>query len=362
MTERVDVVLSSGRYSIMISDGLLGCAGQKIQEVWPCRRALIVADASLTEHYLPRLQASLIEEGIAYEVVVLPAGESTKSFASLQSLLEKLLAYKPDRNTPLIALGGGVIGDITGFAASILLRGIPFIQIPTTLLAMVDSSVGGKTGINTDQGKNLVGSFYQPLLVLMDTEVLATLPARELKAGYAEVVKYGCILDAAFFATLEKGGMEDLSSLIATSCRIKAGVVAQDERETGEVRALLNFGHSFGHAMEAECGYDGSLLHGEAVGIGMVMAADLSESLGICAVGTRARIQQVLQNSGLKTSPQYVREDWNLNMLMQRMQQDKKNRDGYLRLILLRGVGEAVLTNQASEADVRACWERFLAA
>jgi 3-dehydroquinate synthase len=253
-----------------------------------------------------------------------------------------------------------VVGDITGFAASILLRGVPFVQIPTTLLAMVDSSVGGKTGINTTQGKNLIGSFYQPSLVIMDTRLLTTLPRREQQAGFAEIVKYGCIMDAAFFARLEESGIDSLTESIATSCRLKAEIVAQDEKETSDIRALLNFGHSFGHALEAECGYDGTLLHGEAVAIGMVMAATLSEQRGYCPQGIAARIETLLRKQGLHTRPTAVRSEWNLEALIQRMRSDKKNIHQRFKLILLREIGQAFVTTEITESELTRCWEEFL--
>lgn len=357
MTELVMVALAERSYSIEIAEGLLEDAGKRIQELLHPKRTFIVTDETVAKHWLPRLVASLT---FPYEVFILPAGEGSKSFTQLHHLLEGILKHKPDRHTPLIALGGGVIGDITGFAASILLRGVPFVQIPTTLLAMVDSSVGGKTGINTPQGKNLVGSFYQPSLVLMDTQVLKTLPQREVQAGYAEIVKYGCIMDAPFFAWLETNGLNYLPQAIATSCRAKASIVAQDERETGDLRALLNFGHTFGHAMEAECGYDGSLLHGEAVAIGMVMAAELSETLGICPEGTYLRIQTLLASAGLRISPLQIRHQWDISALISRMKSDKKNKDSKIRLILLRTLGEAFVTDNVTEAQLEACWQRFL--
>ncbi len=361
--EMVHVALAERAYDIEIGAGLLAQAGEKIKAALGCKRALIVTDAHVALHYLPQLKASLTASNIAYETVILPAGEGTKSFPQLEALMPQLLAFKPDRQTPLLALGGGVIGDITGFAASILLRGVPFVQIPTTLLAMVDSSVGGKTGINTAYGKNLVGSFYQPSLVLMDTDVLQTLPLRELRAGYAEVVKYGCINQPEFFAKLaaQQGiSPEFLPYAIAVSCRVKAEIVVEDERETGESRALLNFGHTFGHALEAECGYNGTLLHGEGVAIGMVMAATLSEQLGLCESGVAGHIKAVLQQAGLPIHPHDIRKDWDIEALLNRMRQDKKVKEGQMRLILLREIGEAFLTTQATEADVRRCWEAFL--
>lgn len=357
MTEFVTVSLSDRSYNIEIAEGLLANAGQSIEAALQCKRGFVVTDTEVAKHWLPVFMASV---AFPCEVVILPAGEASKSFSQLESLLAKLLVQKPDRYTPLIALGGGVVGDITGFAASILLRGVPFVQIPTTLLAMVDSSVGGKTGINTAQGKNLIGSFYQPSLVLMDTNVLQTLPPREVQAGYAEIVKYGCMMNAEFFTWLETHKMQDLPHAIAVSCRSKAEIVSQDERETEGLRALLNFGHSFGHAMEAECGYDGTLLHGEAVAIGMVMAAELSEHIGLCHKGSCERIRALLAASGLRTHPLEIKAEWNLDAIIRRMQADKKNKDSKIKLILLESIGKALVTDAVEENVLRACWQRFL--
>jgi 3-dehydroquinate synthase len=355
MNNTIQVALGERSYPIVIGNGLLADINKHIKP----KRVLVVTDANVAKLWLPTLLASLEKNGTATAVFTLPAGEATKSFAHLEALMQWLLEQKPDRHTPLIALGGGVVGDITGFAASILLRGVPLIQIPTTLLAMVDSSVGGKTGINTAQGKNLIGSFYQPQQVLMDTATLATLPEREIHAGFAEVIKYGCIADAKFFATLEKHGMRDLPSAIATSCNIKAAIVGQDEREEKDQRALLNFGHSFGHAMEAECGYDGKLLHGEAVAVGMVMAAELSVRLGLCPPKYPARIKALNSANGLPVSPKEIRKHWNVDALLNRMRGDKKNADGKIKLILLKGIGKAVVSTQASEHDLRQLWSDF---
>src|SRR5437899_250226 len=302
---RLRVELGTRSYDILIGAGLIADAGRHIRPL--ADRALIVTDANVASLHLPTLQAALERAGIAQHTIRLPAGEQTKDFAYLARLSEEILSHRIERGSLLIALGGGVIGDITGFAASILLRGIDFVQIPTTLLAQVDSSVGGKTGINTSQGKNLIGAFYQPRLVLADTDTLATLPRRELVAGYAEIVKYGLIRDAEFFAWLEAegGSVCDLEPValrraVMTSCAMKAVIVASDEREEGD-RALLNFGHTFGHALETETRFSARLLHGEAVGLGMVLAFDFAVRLGLVGAPESERVRRHLEGMGLPT-------------------------------------------------------------
>src|SRR5262252_6048262 len=273
---RLRVELGPRSYDILIGSGLIAEAGRHLKPLLAEPRVFVVTDEHVARHYLAMLQASLEAAGLSPNAVILPAGERTKDFRHLAELSERLLAQRLERKSTLLALGGGVIGDLAGFAASVLLRGLDFVHIPTTLLAQVDSSVGGKTGINTPQGKNLVGSFHQPLLVIADTAVLDTLPPRQFRAGYAEVAKYGVLGDAAFFGWLEanhtdlfKGGAAR-EHAIATSCRAKAAIVSRDERETGE-RALLNLGHTFGHALEAATGFSDRLFHGEGVSIGMVL-------------------------------------------------------------------------------------------
>src|SRR5258705_230645 len=269
------------------------------------RQAVIVSDENVARHCLPVLRDSLVEAGISHHTVLLPAGKETKELDHSARLAEEILGFGIERGTMLVALGGGVVGDIAGFAAATLLRGIDFVQIPTTLLAQVDSSVGGKTGINTRNGKNLIGAFYQPRLVLADTDTLATLPRRELVAGYAEIVKYGLIRDAEFFAWLEAegGSVCDLAPVplrraVMTSCAMKAVIVASDEREEGD-RALLNFGHTFGHALETETGVSARLSHGEAVGLGLVLAFDFAARLGLTATAEALRVHRHFDDSGL---------------------------------------------------------------
>lgn len=357
--ERLPVELGERSYDILVGEGLLATAGRHIAEVVGRRKVMIVTDETLAGLHLASLERSLESEGIAFEAFVVPAGEATKSFGQLERLCERLLQAGVERKTPLIALGGGVVGDLTGFASAILLRGTPFIQIPTTLLAQVDSSVGGKTGINTSQGKNLVGSFHQPQLVLADTEVLTSLSRRELLAGYAEVVKYGLIDDPAFFTWLEGHGRRLIagdpaarSHAILTSCASKARIVAADEREGG-VRALLNLGHTFGHALEAECRYDGDLLHGEAVAIGMVLAFELSAQMGLCPPEDADRVRRHLAAVGLPTSfERLAQRCWNPEVLLDHMRKDKKVADGRMTLVLARGIGQAFLTQEVRAEDI----------
>ena len=355
------VALGERSYEIVIGEELIPRAGRWVAPMLKTRRAMIVTDETVAELHLEALERSLESAGISFEAFVLPAGEATKDFAHLSDLCNRLLLAGIDRGTTLIALGGGVIGDLTGFAAAILLRGLDFIQIPTTLLSQVDSSVGGKTGINAPEGKNLVGAFHQPKLVLADTTALTTLPRRELLAGYAEVVKYGAISDAAFFTWLEShgadlldGAPELLTRAVEVSCASKAAIVAEDEKEAG-ARALLNLGHTFGHALEAEVGYGGELLHGEAVAIGMVMAFDLSVQLGHCPSEDAARLRRHLAAVGLPTGLEALPgRIWDPRRLLGHMQKDKKVADGRITFILVRGLGEAFITRDVDPAEVTA--------
>jgi 3-dehydroquinate synthase len=314
----------------------------------------VVTNPTVSAHWLAPLQASLGAAGIRSEVVVIPDGEGHKNFATLQDVVTRLLELRAERKTTVLALGGGVVGDIAGFAAAIYQRGMPFIQIPTTLLSQVDSSVGGKTGINHPLGKNMVGAFYQPRAVLIDTDCLATLPARELSAGLAEVIKYGAISDAGFFAWLEAhvGALVArepgaLIHAIDRSCRIKAATVAADEREEGE-RALLNFGHTFGHAIENGLGY-GEWLHGEAVAAGMILAAEVSRRVGRIDAGVVGRLRAVVAGAGLPVeAPALGFERW--KSLMGR---DKKVQGGAIRFILLDALGRASITTDVPDEVLR---------
>ena len=352
--EKLRVELGERAYEILVGGGLIARAGREMLPLLRRRQAIIVSDEAVAGHYLAALRDSLTEAGIAHHAVLLPPGEETKDLAHFGKLVDDILAIGIERGTMLIALGGGVVGDVTGFAAATLLRGIDFVQIPTTLLAQVDSSVGGKTGINTRLGKNLIGAFYQPRLVLADTGTLSSLPRRELLAGYAEIVKYGLIRDAEFFAWLEAEGRSvcdlmpgALRRAVMTSCAMKADIVAGDEREEGD-RALLNFGHTFGHALETETGFSSQLLHGEAVALGMVLAFDFAARLGL-VVGDEARsARHHLEERGLPTQMAAIGlAGTPADRLLAHMSRDKKVRDGRITLILPRRIGEVFVMKDA---------------
>lgn len=354
---RVNIQLSTSRYEVLIGDGLLAKAGALMSDLLPQKRCFIVTDAHVAKLHLASLTASLNLAGITHEHFIVSPGEASKSFASWQMLMEALLAAKIDRKTTIIALGGGVVGDLAGFAAASAMRGVPFVQIPTSLLAQVDSSVGGKTGINSVHGKNLIGAFYQPLLVLADTGVLETLPVRERAAGYAEIVKAGLIADADFYAWCEthaasllKGDKTAQATAIEQAVRFKAHVVGDDEHETkpNDGRALLNLGHTFAHALEAETGYGGGLLHGEAVATGLVLAADLSVRLGLAPQEITTRIAQHLLDVGLPVRIQGLKA----SKLLDHMKLDKKNRGGQLHFVLMHGIGQAFTRADVPEAAV----------
>ena len=348
-------------YDIHIGPGLLARAGELVRPLLARPKTLVVTDENVARHHLDTLSASLDAADIDHAVTVLPAGEASKSWQRLQALVEDILARQLERNDHIIAFGGGVIGDLAGFAAAIARRGMPFIQIPTTLLAQVDSSVGGKTGINSPHGKNLIGAFHQPSVVIADTDVLATLPRRQLLAGYAEVVKYGLLGDADFFAWLEAHGKDVLAlapeaimHAVATSCRAKAAIVTEDARERGR-RALLNLGHTFGHALEAALGYDGTLLHGEAVAIGMAQAFRFSERLGLCPPGRAARVAAHLSALGLPADVRAIRQRLpKPEGLLELMRQDKKASGGHLVFILVRDIGQAFIARDLAEREVLA--------
>ncbi|MAB13782.1 3-dehydroquinate synthase [Parvibaculum sp.] len=357
----VRVELGERGYDIHVGPGLIAQAGKYLEPLLRRARVAIVTDETVARHHLPALTASLDEHGIAHDEIVLPAGESTKSFAQLEKLTEWLLETGVERGDLVIALGGGVIGDLTGFAASIVRRGVDFAQIPTTLLSQVDSSVGGKTGINTKQGKNLAGAFHQPRLVLADTDALKTLPMRDFLAGYAEVVKYGLIDDRDFFDWLEtnldaiKAGDDAARSYaIVKSCEAKAAIVAADERESN-VRALLNLGHTFGHALEAATGFSNKLVHGEGVAVGMALAFDYSARLGLCPSQDAVRVHRHLERAGLPCSLADIPGPLpDAEGLIALMGQDKKVVDGKLTFILVRGIGEAFITRDADRGTLKA--------
>jgi 3-dehydroquinate synthase len=357
-TVRVD--LADRSYDIRIGPGLIEAAGREIAARRPGARLAIVADETVAALHLDRLEASLAGAGLSSTRILVAPGEGSKSFPTFERVVEALIDAKIERGDLVVALGGGVIGDLAGFASSVVRRGVDFVQVPTTLLSQVDSSVGGKTGINSAHGKNLVGAFHQPVLVLADTAALDTLPAREFRSGYAEVAKYGLIDDAAFFSELESSWREVFSGgrarldAIETSCRAKAAIVGRDERESGE-RALLNLGHTFGHALEKATGFSQRLLHGEAVAIGMAQAFRFSAKLGLCAPKVAERVEDHLAEVGLPTRLQHIAGGVGpVEGLMAAIAQDKKVSRGALTFILARGVGGAFIAKDVDPAAVQA--------
>ena len=356
----IAVPLGARSYQVSIGNGLLAAAGRRLSAFTAARRVVVVADARVAALHLHRLQAGMGD--IAIEPILFPPGEGSKSFASLEQLCDRLLALELTRSDVVLALGGGVIGDLTGFAAAIVKRGLRFLQVPTTLLAMVDSSVGGKTGINTPRGKNLVGAFHQPVAVWADLDLLATLPDREMRAGYAEIVKYGLIDDAGFYqwceghaAALLRHDPPALAQAVASSCRAKARIVTADERETADIRALLNLGHTFGHALEAETGFGDTLLHGEAVGIGMAQAFRFSARQGLCSHADAARVTAHLDSLGLMSRPAQagIAADA-AHRLVGHMLHDKKRTPAGLPFILATGIGQSFVAKSVPLAEVEA--------
>jgi 3-dehydroquinate synthase len=359
----VEVALGERAYDIVIGRDVLQSLGARIAALRPGARTAIVTDRTVATHWLEQTEASLAQAGIPAARIVVAEGEGSKTYAGLQQVSEALIAARIERNDLVVALGGGVVGDLAGFAASILRRGVDFVQVPTSLLAQVDSSVGGKTGINSPQGKNLLGAFHQPVLVIADTAVLDTLSPRQFRAGYAEVAKYGALGDEAFFAWLEanhanvfRGGAAR-EHAIATSCRAKAAIVARDERETGD-RALLNLGHTFGHALEAATGFSDRLFHGEGVAVGMVLAAQFSAQIGMIAPTAAERLRHHLAEVGLPTHLQdiagFAQEGLgDADSLMTLMAQDKKVKRGRLTFILLEAIGRAVIARDVEPSLVR---------
>jgi 3-dehydroquinate synthase len=355
----VNVALGTRSYDIVIGRGQLPSLGARIAALRPAAKVVIVSDENVARHHLAAAEAALAAAGLIFSSVTVPAGEGSKSFAMLEHLCEALIAARIERGDLVVALGGGVIGDLAGFAAAVVRRGLDYVQVPTTLLAQVDSSVGGKTAIDSRHGKNLVGAFHQPVLVVADTGLLDTLPAREFRAGYAEIAKYGMIGDAAFFAWLEANWREVFAGgvarqhAIAVSCRMKAAIVGRDERETGE-RALLNLGHTFGHALEAAAGFCGALLHGEAISLGMVLAFAFSARLGLLPPTDAERVARHLVAVGLPTRFASATGGVpNPDRLMELMAQDKKVRGGKLTLILARGIGASFIAPDIDAAEVR---------
>jgi 3-dehydroquinate synthase len=357
----VEVALGARSYEIVIGRATLPSLGQRMAALRPRAKAAIVTDATVATHHLAAAEKALALGGVGVATVVtVPAGESSKSFPVLEDVCETLVAARVERGDLVVALGGGVVGDLAGFAAALVRRGLDYVQVPTTLLAQVDSSVGGKTAIDSRHGKNLIGAFHQPILVVADTALLDTLPAREFAAGYAEVAKYGLLGDAAFFARLETDWREVFAGgaareqAIAVSCRAKAAIVSRDERETGE-RALLNLGHTFGHAFEAAAGFSGRLLHGEAIALGMVLAFDLSARRGLLGAADAQRVARHLAAVGLPTHLSEVADFLpDVDQLMNLIAQDKKVQRGRLTFILARAIGEAFIAADVDAAEVRA--------
>jgi 3-dehydroquinate synthase len=356
----VPVALGERAYDIAIGRGLLASLGARIKALRPGAKCAIVTDTTVARHHLAAAEASLTAAGIASARIVVPPGEGSKSYATFQQVCEQIIAARIERGDLIVALGGGVIGDLAGFAAASVRRGLDYVQVPTTLLAQVDSSVGGKTGIDSPLGKNLIGAFHQPILVVADTALLDTLPKRDFRAGYAEVAKYGLLGDAVFFAWLELNWQDLFAGgparehAIAVCCRGKASIVARDERETGE-RALLNLGHTFGHALEAAAGFSGRLLHGEAISLGMALAFDFSARKGLIAAAEAERAEAHLAAVGL---PTHLKDNPGgtpgVDRLMDLIAQDKKVKRGALTFILVRGIGQAFVESDVDPAEVRA--------
>jgi len=357
----VNVALDQRAYDIAIGRGLLATLGERVVKLRSGCKAAIVTDENVARRHLTAAEAALHGAGIACCSVKVPAGEGSKSFRHFERVCDALLAAKIERGDLVVALGGGVVGDLAGFAASVIRRGVDYVQVPTTLLAQVDSSVGGKTAINSSHGKNLIGAFYQPVLVVADTALLDTLPEREFRAGYAEVVKYGLLGDAAFFEWLEANwrdlfaGGPSREHAIAVSCRAKAAIVARDERETGD-RMLLNLGHTFGHAFEAAAGFSDRLLHGEAIGLGMSLAFEFSARRGLIAQADAERVIGHLAAVGLPTHVKAVPGgNWpGIDAMMDLISQDKKVKRGQLTFILVHGIGRAFVSRDVGADEVRA--------
>jgi 3-dehydroquinate synthase len=369
--EVVPVSLGSRSYEIVIGRGVISTLGTRIAELRHGAKVFVVSDENVAAHAMADTQAALKRAGIANSQLIVPPGEASKSYRVFEQICEAILEAQMERGDLIVALGGGVIGDLAGFAAAVVRRGLDYVQVPTTLLAQVDSSVGGKTAIDSRHGKNLIGAFHQPILVVADTALLDTLPEREFRAGYAELVKYGLLGDAAFFSWLEAHWRDifDATSsrhsarehAVAVACRAKAAIVGRDEREMGE-RALLNLGHTFGHALEAACGFSDRLLHGEAIAIGMVLAFEFSARRGLVAAGDAERVKRHFAEVGLPTSPTAIPGPLpGLARVMELIGQDKKVKRGMLTFILLRGIGSAVIETGIEEREVRAFLNEKLA-
>ncbi len=356
------IAVEGGRfrpYEVLVGPGLLARLGELSRPFLKHSRTAIVTDETVARLHGQAAVDAFAAAGVQAQLFTVPAGEESKSFAQLERLCDALLAWNLDRHDVIVALGGGVVGDLAGFAASMLMRGVDFIQVPTTLLAQVDSSVGGKTAIDTPRGKNLIGAFWQPRLVLCDLDVLSTLPDRELRAGWAEVIKYGLLGDADFFSRLERDSAliarrdpQALIAAIARSVEMKAEIVAEDEREAGR-RALLNLGHTFGHAVEVETGFGGDLVHGEAVAVGCALAFRFSAHLGLCRAEDARRAAEALSAAGLPTTLGEAGGPYAADRLLERMGQDKKAEGGRITLVLARRIGEAFVEKQVDPAVLR---------
>ena len=360
----VPVSLGPRSYDIVIGRGVVSTLGTRIAALRPDAKAFIVTDDNVAHHAMPAAEASLKRAAVAAARLIVAPGEASKSYPVFGRLCEAILDAQIERGDLVIALGGGVIGDLAGFAAAVVRRGLDYVQVPTTLLAQVDSSVGGKTAIDSRHGKNLIGAFHQPILVIADTALLDTLPPREFRAGYAELVKYGLLGDAGFFGWLEAhwrdifaaevSGNSAREHAVAVACRGKAGIVARDERETGE-RALLNLGHTFGHALEAACGFSDRLLHGEAIAIGMVLAFEFSARRGLVPAPVAERVKRHLAEVGLPTEPSAITGPLPaVERIMELIAQDKKVRRGMLTLILVRSIGSAFIEAGVDEREIQA--------
>ncbi len=369
MHQTVHVDLAERSYDVEIGPGLLAQSGERIAPLIKRKRVAVLTDETVAGLHLDALREGLASAGIEMNALALPAGEATKSWPHFERAVEWLLAEKVERNDIVVALGGGVIGDLAGFAAAVMRRGVRFVQIPTSLLAQVDSSVGGKTGINAPQGKNLIGAFHQPSLVLADTDVLGTLQARDFLAGYGEVVKYGLLGDAQFFEWLEDNGpllasgdMAARVQAVTRSVQMKADIVARDETEQGD-RALLNLGHTFCHALEAATDYSDRLLHGEGVAIGCALAFETSSRLGLCPQEDPSRVRAHLRAMGMKTDLADIPGELpDAETLVDLMAQDKKVVDGQLRFIMARGIGQAFVTSEVPRETVVSVLDDALAA
>ena len=366
--DTLHVPMGERSYDIFVGEGGIARAGTILKDILRAPRAIIVTDENVARDWLAPLRTSLNDAGIKTRDIILPPGENTKSMAHLGELLDDLLEHNIDRKTTLIALGGGVVGDLTGFAAAVVMRGVDFVQVPTSLLAQVDSSVGGKTGIDTRYGKNLIGAFHQPRAVIADTLTLNTLPMRERLCGYAEIVKYGVINDREFFDWLVQNGQKLLDGdagarreAILRSCANKAEIVAADEREAG-LRALLNLGHTFAHALEAQVGFEDKLKHGEAVAIGMVMALELSVRLAMISEAECDLLKAHFDDVGLPTDIKGLAGgNWTADVLLEHMGRDKKTQDGKLTFILARGIGNSIVANDVDPEIVGQVLDAFIA-